>query len=189
MKSNIISGILATVTISCIILLVIMKFSLDTALVKIETLEDKVASLSFTNNVYTETSIDKPPAPNFELLNKEGAIISLNDFSNEKRKILVFGSKDCNYCKEYYPELHNFSKEYTNLDVIVIEEGSTVEDLKKHSKESQYSFVQLVGTLKVINDYQVESTPTTYLLDEKNNIVRVGIINTKLDLESFVFKV
>ncbi|MBW1294566.1 TlpA family protein disulfide reductase [Aquimarina litoralis] len=129
------------------------------------------------------------PAPVIALQDHNGREIGLDSLSTEKKKILVFAQKDCEYCESFYPELDAFSKQYKNFEVVVVNYGATVDDNNQTMKEKEYGFKLLSGTEKVFADYQIQATPTTFLLDENNRIVEAAFVETKAQMEEWMFAI
>ncbi|WP_299438852.1 TlpA disulfide reductase family protein [uncultured Aquimarina sp.] len=125
-------------------------------------------------------------APAFSLINKENKEVSLATLSKEKKKILVFSSSTCQYCQDYYPELDKYTKENQEIEVIVIQAESTPEENEKLITNNNYSFDILVADQQVWQDYQIQATPTTIILDENNKIISSSISSTYADLTNLL---
>lgn len=129
------------------------------------------------------------PAPAIALQDHNGQEIGLDNLSSEKKKIVVFAQKDCGYCESFYPELNAFSKQYKNFEVVVVNYRATVDDNKQTMEREEYAFTLLSGTEKVFADYQIQATPTTFLLDENNRIVEAAFVETKAQMEEWMFAI
>lgn len=129
------------------------------------------------------------PAPAIVLQDHNGKEIGYDNLSAKKKKIVVFAQKDCGFCENFYPELDAFSKQYKNFEVVVVNYGATVDDNKKTMEKKEYAFKLLSGTEKVFADYQIQATPTTFLLDENNHIVEAAFVETKAQMEEWMFAI
>jgi len=193
MKTNSIKSIIVITGIS--VILGICVFQLLSAQQSLGIAEKKIKDLEKTSvgTIGSVSIADKnkglAPAPVIALQDHTGQEIGLKDLSPKKKKLLIFAAKDCDYCESYYPEINEFSKEYENIEVVVIKYGTTAEDNKKTIDEKAYHFKLLAGTEKTFADYQIQGTPATYLLNESNHIVEMGYLDSKEQIEELVFAI
>ncbi|AXT53448.1 hypothetical protein D1818_22430 [Aquimarina sp. BL5] len=172
----------------CIIQLLSLKQSLDSAATKINELENipqQTTSLAKT----AEENTLLPPAPAITLQDHNGQEIELNNLSSEKKKLLVFTSEGCDYCENFYPELDAFSQQYENFEVIVVKYGTTIDENRQTMEEKGYNFKLLSGNEQTFAEYKVQATPSTYLLNEDNHIMEIAYLETKADIEEWVFAI
>lgn len=155
----------------------------------VTTLQKQIALNKPKKNKNTEVTNEdyEIPAPEFTLLDKDNKKVALENLSNTTKKIVVFANEGCSFCDGYYSELNEFANTYKNIDVVLIKYGTDLAGIKKTMEEKKYNFKMLLGTEEVFENYEISSTPTTYFLDEKNNIITVGTPDNKTDLESLVF--
>ncbi len=114
-------------------------------------------------------------APAFSLLDSGGAKVSLSDFANRK-VMLVFSSDDCKYCKLMYPELQRLRAggEYSNVEVVMMQAGSTPQDNETLKQANGFDFPVLVADKNIFSAYKVPGTPFSTIISESGKVVAGG---------------
>lgn len=116
-------------------------------------------------------------APNFSIRDTSGNLVELYKIK-AKAKMLIFYSSDCPHCEEALPNLINLYSEYKDLGVEFI--GIAIDDdvdlWKKELKKYNIQWISL-SDLKgmaspIIDSYNIWMTPTMFILDKKNIIVK-----------------
>lgn len=152
-----------------------------------------LAFLSFADKDSTELRAGDE-APNFELKNVDGKMVSLADFEDEKGIILIFTCNHCPYAKLYEERIIKLDKKYAKRgwpvvainpnDPDVVEEDS-YENMKVRAEEKGFSFPYLFDAKQeVYPQYGASRTPHVFLLQNNNGnftVRYVGAIddNTK----------
>lgn len=127
-----------------------------------------------------EKGVVEKQAPDFALTATDGKTIKLSDFKG-KIVIVDFWATWCPPCRRGIPDLIEIQKEYPN-DVVVI--GISVDS---DTKNNVVPFMQSVGinypvafaNTDVVQAYGgIESIPTSFVIDQKGNIVdrHIGLV-------------
>jgi len=162
---------------------------LEIVTIKLEYITNKLNDNNPINNtpVVDSNSIS---APNFILKNELGANIVLEKYNHSSKKLFLFTDKNCDACKESYPEIEKFTSSYPSVKTVVFILNTTPEELRKFKIENKYHFDTLAATEQTFGEYMIQTTPSAYLLDENNNIESiVEQFETKKDLEEFIFQI
>lgn len=121
-------------------------------------------------------------AANFSLKSTDGKEIKLSDYKG-KIVILDFWATWCGPCRRGIPDLISIQKEFKD-DVVVIgislDSESTKDDVKPFIKEMGINYPVVFGNDKVVTDYGgIEAIPTSFVIDQKSNIVdqHVGLVS------------
>lgn len=114
-------------------------------------------------------------APAFTLLNSRGEEVSLADFANRK-VMLVFSSDHCKFCKAMYPELQRLraSGEYPDVEVVMMQYGSTPEQNKALRLANGFDFPVLAADEQVLSAYKVPGTPFSTIVSESGVVAAGG---------------
>lgn len=114
-------------------------------------------------------------APAFTLLDSRGEEVSLGDFANRK-VMLVFSSDHCKFCKAMYPELKRLrtSGEYPDVNVVMIQYGSTPEQNKALRLANEFDFPVLAADEQVLTAYKVPGTPYSTIVSESGMVAAGG---------------
>nr|WP_319398221.1 thioredoxin family protein [uncultured Carboxylicivirga sp.] len=120
-------------------------------------------------------------APNFQLLNTDGNIIALSDFSNQEGVILVFTCNHCPYAKLYEQRIINLNKKYKplNYPVIAINPNDSVAyevDGYSHMVEKNYAFPYLLDNKGIYLQYGATKTPHVFLLKNEDKAFKIAYI-------------
>ncbi len=129
------------------------------------------------------------PAPVWTLNNEDSIAVSLDDFKNKVLIINITGI-GCGYCLASIPFLKQLKAEYgmdNKLEIIGIESWSRRESaVREYNRSKKFNYPMLVGTQKVIDDYQTGgSAPWFFILDEKRIVRKVvrGYSKGKTDID------
>jgi len=139
---------------------------------KIEIISLQVKNITSILKQYANNT----PAPKFELKDSNGKLKSLDSFRH--KKLLIFGASECEYCEKYYPILDEYALQHKNIDVIVVNTGNTAKENKILKQKYNYHFTILEGNESVLKQYNITQTPSTFFIDEKNNVLNAGIVGT-----------
>jgi len=120
-------------------------------------------------------------APDFSLMSTSGELISLSSLGEDKKKILVFSSNTCHFCKEFYPKLASFNETNPDISLVLVQSGATQEENKVFLETHKYFDKVLVEESSVAKDYLVSGTPTSVLLSENNTVLKVSSGVSALD--------
>ena len=160
---------------------------IDVAFAQIDDLKRKIDPLLIGINPQMD-NLDNFPAPDIKALTVDGENFNLESLKNTK-KIVVFASDDCIYCKEYYPKLNEFSKIYTAYDIIVVLPEVKQERIKELSQQHDYNFTWLSGDSETYVEYQIDHTPTTILINEDNYITKMVYFTKTREIEEIFFAI
>ncbi len=131
-----------------------------------------------------EIGIDAPP---FVLTDTLGSQISLTDFAG-KPLVLVFSSPQCSSCVEMWPELDKFSHSRKDVQVAMILLG-TQEEAQRVAQTNSFNFpVLYVSEMQqeVAHNYQINSVPFAYMIDEVGVIINAGYVHTENEMMTLV---
>ncbi len=123
-------------------------------------------------------------APNFQLPDYDGRVISRDDFRGKRGLLVIFMCNHCPYVKHVAPELARIADEYQSKGVAVV--GISSNDVASHpddapdkmKSEAQaqgYHFPYLYDeSQSVAQSYRAACTPDFYLFDDKFKLVYRG---------------
>ncbi|MCM3765230.1 TlpA disulfide reductase family protein [Neobacillus niacini] len=111
-------------------------------------------------------------AYNFELPNLDGSTTKLSDYKG-KVVILNYFASWCAPCKEEFPELAAFHKDYGDkYPLIMMNRGETMDKIKKATKNNQEGMIYLFDyNAKISKRYNVTGQPETFVID-KQGVIR-----------------
>ena len=131
------------------------------------------------SNKKESTQVNNIKAPDFSLVDQYGNTHKLSDYKG-KVVFLNFWATWCPPCKSELPYIEEIYKEYKNSSKGVIILGVTAPNLgKEGSKEDVEEFISKQGytfpvvfdsTGDVMDRYDIEVFPTTFIIDKKGNI-------------------
>lgn len=136
-------------------------------------------------------------APDIVLENLDGKTVRLSDYRG-KVVILNFWASWCPPCKAEMPELEQASREYTQGSEVVLltvnlTDGAreTAAKARQYIEENRYSMPVLLDTSgKAADDYNINSIPTTIIIDKQGNIwTRLSGPTTKAALQGYIDQV
>ena len=111
-------------------------------------------------------------APFFNLPDNNGETVSLQDYLGQPI-MLIFSSTSCPACKQMYPELKAAYEAYPEGLIMLISYGSEEENWELFQSEGLRIPI-LFGEREVFAAYQVNKTPTFFLIDPEGEITDVG---------------
>lgn len=128
-------------------------------------------------------------APDFKLKNMDGEEVKLSDFKG-KKVLLNFWATWCPPCRSEIPDLEKFHQKsdvaVIGVDSLSQERNTTVvsEFIKEY--DMTYPVLKDKDGL-IISMYQVQSYPTSYLIDSKGRIsnIAVGPLNEEQMIQAF----
>ncbi|WP_261380583.1 TlpA disulfide reductase family protein [Neobacillus bataviensis] len=111
-------------------------------------------------------------AYNFELPKYEGGTAKLSEYKGKVVIINYFASW-CEPCKEEFPELAAFQKDYGDkYPFLMVNRGETIDRIKKSTKNNHEGMNYLLDyNAKVSKMYNVTGQPETFVID-KQGIIR-----------------
>jgi len=135
---------------------------------------------------YTQSSpsgnsnVNGQKAPLFTLEDIDGKTVALEDFTG-KVVILNLFDTHCPPCVAEIPYLKELYEQHSSDDLVILSIDvdpyrDTVELLQQFREDNQITWPILVGTANVADDYSIQYTPTTVLVDKQGFIYKTPII-------------
>jgi thiol-disulfide isomerase/thioredoxin len=117
-----------------------------------------------------QPSTNSSKAPSFALNDINGATFSLADFKG-KVVVLNFFDTHCPPCVREIPYLAEIHREYSSSEVVILSIDiypyhDTVSKLQQFREEYQINWTIAMGTLDIADDYKIQYTPTTVVVDQ-----------------------
>lgn len=140
---------------------------------KIESEKDNQNESNSESKSEADKEVDYPKAIDFTLKNLDGEEVSLSDYKG-KKIFLNFWASWCGPCKLEMPDYEQFYKDNKddNFVILAVNAGEDSETVKNFINENNYTMpVLLDSEAKVGNTYRVRGIPTTFLINEKFEIV------------------
>lgn len=145
-----------------------------------------IPSTNFSKMVRTASTMLPlgTPAPDFELPDTDGSMVSLNSFRDAKALLVVFMCNHCPYVKHVAPALQKLAVEYQARGVAVI--GISSNDVENYPDDSPekmaeeksfrgYTFPYLYdGDQSVAKAYHAACTPDFYVFDGEHQLAYRG---------------
>jgi methylamine dehydrogenase accessory protein MauD len=157
--------------------------------------QDKLSStFDFMDKVATQTKkaeevkmplTEGSEAPTFSLKDENSQEVKLEDYKG-KKTLLVFSQESCPYCKDFYPVLNEFQAQKEDVNVVVMQIGSTPEQNKKYKQEESITAPLLAASYEQLTAYKIKNTPTSVLLDEEGKVLGTKNVSKLEELISFV---
>ncbi|MEL6718147.1 MAG: thioredoxin family protein [Bacteroidota bacterium] len=125
-------------------------------------------------------------APDFELKNVDGKMVSLADFEDAKGFVVNFTCNTCPFAKMYEGRIAKMqdkleAKGYPVINImpndITIKPGDSFENMQKRAKEVGYKYYLMDAKQEVFKQYGAEKTPHVYLLDKDLKVRYIGAID------------
>jgi len=123
-------------------------------------------------------------APDFSLVNVDGATVSLSDFDGAPALLVIFMCNHCPYVKHVAPELARLAAEYQQRGAAVVGINSndvanyptdSPENMVREVEERGYTFPYLFDEdQQVAKAYQAACTPDFYVFDKDQKLVYRG---------------
>ncbi len=154
----------------------------------------QIFACSKNKNVATqqqEITIPKDTAvvipPYFSVKMTNGVHFSNENLDLGKKKLFVFTNSECMACQALYPELDVFQNRYIEtFDVYVFQIGTTFHENKAFIDQYKYRFVMLEGDENLFVNFQINLTPTLFVLNENNHLTAMGSAKTQNDIEALI---
>jgi methylamine dehydrogenase accessory protein MauD len=124
-------------------------------------------------------------APTFTLQDENKQEIKLADYKG-KKTLLVFSQESCGYCQKFYPVLNEFVAQKEDVNVVIMQIGSTPEQNKKYKAQQGIKSTLLAATQNELMNYKVQVTPTSVLLDKEGKVIGSKTISQLEELLNFV---
>lgn len=111
-------------------------------------------------------------ANNFTITEKQ----TLYDLTTSEKYLLIFWSTSCGHCLDELPLVHNYLSSVSKEKLTVIAFGLEDTDAEWKEEIKQFpNFTHVIGLEKwdnqVANDYNINATPSYFLLDTDKNIM------------------
>lgn len=125
-------------------------------------------------------------APDFELKNVDGKMVSLSDFADAKGFVINFTCNTCPYAQMYESrivELQNKleKKGYPVINImpndVSIKPGDSFENMKKNAEKLGYNYYLIDEKQEVYPQYGATRTPHVFLLDKDLTVQYIGAID------------
>ncbi|WP_079509089.1 redoxin domain-containing protein [Mesobacillus jeotgali] len=114
-------------------------------------------------------------APSFTLKNLRGEEVDLKNYRG-KKVMINFWATWCPPCKKEMPAMEELYKNYSQEVEILAINLDPANDVKTFVKENNLTFPILLDELASTQQtYQVVSIPTTFIIDEKGQILKKHI--------------
>jgi peroxiredoxin len=124
------------------------------------------------------------PAPEFSLVNVDGRIVSLSDFSGAPALVVMFVCNHCPFVKHVADQLAQLGRDYVPRGVAMVAINSndvanypadSPEQMVAEAEARGYCFPYLYDeTQEVAKAYRAACTPDFYLFDGKQRLVYRG---------------
>lgn len=124
-------------------------------------------------------------APAFTVQDENAQEVKLADYKG-KKTLLVFSQESCPYCKDFYPVLNDFQTQKQDVNVVVMQLGSTPEANKAYKKQEGINAQVLAATFDHMQAYKVQVTPTSVLIDEEGKVIGTKTVSQLDELIAFV---
>jgi len=112
-------------------------------------------------------------APNFSW-EENDETQNLHSLDTAKTYLLIFWSTTCSHCVEEVPELYEYFKDNTNIQVIDVGMENNVSEFERYSEKFE-NWISVLGLGKwqnpIARDYNIVSTPTYFILDANKIII------------------
>jgi peroxiredoxin len=117
---------------------------------------------------------NKQKAPLFALQDLDGNTVALESLTG-KVVVLNFFDLDCPPCLDEIPDLSEIHEQYSQSDVVILSIDvhphiDTVSKLQEFRNTYQVGWKILVGTSEVSDNYNIQYTPTTFVVDRNGFI-------------------
>ncbi len=121
----------------------------------------------------------KNSVKDFHLLNVDGKMVSLSDYSDAQGFIIVFTCNHCPFAKLYPERLNNLNNKYQPLgvpliaisstDTVIFEEDSYIKMIEKATSEN-FNYPYLFDEFQTVaKDFGAQKTPHAFVIWKVNN--------------------
>jgi peroxiredoxin len=124
------------------------------------------------------------PAPDFELPNVDGRLVSLADAAGPRGTVVMFICNHCPFVKHVADELAHLGRDYAGRGIgfvaissndVATHPADSPEQMVREAEERGYPFPYLYdGSQAVAQDYHAACTPDFYLFDADRRLVYRG---------------
>lgn len=133
------------------------------------------------------------PAPDFQLPNLEGQVVSLSDFRG-KPVLVNFWATWCSPCRFEMPFIQSIFEESsdTGLVILAINIGETPSRVRDFIQSGNFSFLVLLDTNQdVALEYNIRGIPTTFFIDKEGviQVIKVGAFSSMLEIKRSLSKI
>ena len=92
--------------------------------------------------------------------------------------VLIFWSAVCSHCRRYDERLNAFEERRgLPLAVIACRAGETLQHLESARSQRGLDFALLLGTIELVRAFEVQQTPTAFLLGDDFSVLYRGAID------------
>jgi methylamine dehydrogenase accessory protein MauD len=144
---------------------------------------DKVAEQNKKAEEVNNPLSEGSKAPTFALKNENSQEVKLEDYKG-KKTLLVFSQESCGYCQKFYPVINKFQAQQEDVNVVIMQIGSTPEQNKKYKQKESIAAPLLAASYEQLTAYKIKVTPTSVLLDEEGKVL--GTKNNVSKLEELI---
>ncbi len=126
-------------------------------------------------NVHAEKEID---LKDFQLLNVDGKVVSLKDYTKAKGFIIIFTCNHCHFAKLYPKRMNQLNEKYnmagipllaiSSTDTLVYEEDNYANMIAKSIKDEINFPYLLDGDQKVAKAFGAQKTPHAFIIWKEN---------------------
>lgn len=112
-------------------------------------------------------------APNFDLLDLDGKMVGLQDYSG-KIRIIDFWATWCPPCRAEIPHFNSLTQKYPDVVIIGISlDQGGVQTVKNFAKEFNIQYPILLGNIETVQAFgNIQSIPTTFVVDQNGFIIK-----------------
>ncbi|MEM1327393.1 MAG: thioredoxin family protein [Bacteroidota bacterium] len=145
-----------------------------------------VGSISFISSTEKYGLQVGETAPDFELKNVDGKMVSLADFKEAKGFVVNFTCNTCPFAKMYESRVVALQDDLKEKDYVVInimpndtdmKPGDSFDEMKKRAKDIGYQYYLIDEKQEVFPKYGATKTPHVYVLDKDLTVQYIGAID------------
>lgn len=131
-------------------------------------------------------------APDFTVTTSDGKTLSLSDFTNQKKPVIVyFWATWCPFCRDEFETLDSIYPQYkgrVELIAVDLDTGETLQQIQNYKDQHAHDWTFTNGNIDVLRDYNVRATTTKYIIDQNGIIVTKGVGVISADKWQTAFK-
>jgi len=145
-----------------------------------------------SNGVPDEAPQAGKPAPQFQLANPDGQLVSLSDLRG-KLVLINFWASWCGPCRQEMPYIQQIYNEWQakGMVLLAINIGESPSQVEEFMQSQGLSFPVLLDTEgKVAGQYGIRAIPTSFFIDRDGIIqdMKVGAFQSTAEIESSLSK-